>query len=83
MREKSAWLLSFNKKYDLERWSNSFDMKYYQNQLNVATYNATQRCGISIPLINHKNNLLRSIIRFHIYYQIRKCLNELKIALPG
>ena len=77
------WQLQISNKAVLNRFMGSFDMHFYQNQLNLATYIATQMCGIAVPLVNHENKLLRSIIRFHIYYQIRKCLHQLKAPLPG
>ena len=39
-------------------------------------------CGVSVEHINAKEPMIRSVYRFHVYYQIRRILNRLKIPLP-
>lgn len=65
-----------------DKWQKS-PMKLYQSQINFATHIATTACGISQEHLNHKNPLLRSVFRFHTYYQIRKVLKYLRIRLVG
>ena len=62
---------------------NSNQMQFWQNQLNFATWCATTGCGVSFK--DHLNNntpMLRSLYRFHIYYQIRRILDEMQVPLP-
>jgi hypothetical protein len=50
-------------------------LTFYQNQFNMAVWFATAGCGISVEdYLNHKIPLIRSVYRFHAYYQIRKVL---------
>ena len=61
------------------RWHNS-PMDFWQTQLNFATWCATTGCGVSVQ--DHINGrfdfapesaqLLKSIFRFHVYYQTRR-----------
>lgn len=61
-------------------------IQFWQNQLNFAAWSATAGCGVSIRdhLLNETlPPLARSIFRFHVYYQIRRILAEMKCPLPG
>jgi hypothetical protein len=58
-------------------------LQFYQNQFNMAIWFTTTGCRISInDHLNHKIPLIRSIFRFHVYYQIRKIFKT-QIPLPG
>jgi len=71
------------------RWNNS-PVDFWQTQLNFATWCATTGCGVSVR--DHINGrydfapesaqLSKSIFRFHVYYQTRRILHQLKVALP-
>ena len=39
-------------------------------------------CGVSDEHLNAKEPKIRSVYRFHVYYQIRRILNRLEIPLP-
>ena len=59
-------------------------MQFWQNQLNFAIWCTTSGCGVS--KINHlqcTDPIIRSIFRFHAYYQIRRILNEMKSPMPN
>ena len=79
----SSWKLRFYDDILYNKFQNTYDLSLFQNQLNLVIHIATAMCGISVPLINHENKYLRSITRFHLYFQIRKYLNLLKVPLPG
>ena len=65
----------------VKRW-NSDSMLFWQNQLNFAVWCATSGCGVDYK--NHLNAdaMIGSLFKFHVYYQIRRILFELGIALP-
>ena len=57
-------------------------MQFWQNQLNFAIWCATSGCGVSkLNHLKHKDPMIRSVFRFHTYYQIRRILNEMKCPL--
>ena len=58
-------------------------MQFWQNQLNFAIWCATSGCGVSkLDHLKHKDPRIRSVFRFHTYYQIQRILNEMKCPLP-
>ena len=54
----------------------------WQSQLNFAVFCASSACGVSVEHLNAKEPMIRSVYRFHVYYQIRRILNRLEIPLP-
>ena len=59
-------------------------LTFYQNQFNMAIWFATTGCGISVnDHLNHPEPLVRSLYRFHVYYQVCKIFKSLQIAIPG
>ena len=54
----------------------------WQLQLNFAVFCACSACEVSVEHLNAKEPMIRSVYRFHVYYQIRRILNRLKIPLP-
>ena len=63
-------------------WINN-EMQFWQSQLNFAIWCATSGCGVSkLDHLKHKDSMIRSVFRFHAYYQIRRILNEMKCPLP-
>lgn len=68
----------------IPRLWNSNPLQFYQNQLNFSIFCATAGCGISyINHISHSDPLTRSVYQFHVYYQSRRILSELRTPLPG
>jgi hypothetical protein len=65
----------------LKDWIES-PMQFWETQLNFAIWCSTSGCGVSIK--NHLNSmgLSKSVYIFHVYYQIRRILNEMEVALP-
>ena len=58
-------------------------INFWQNQLNFAVWCATSGCGVDYQ--NHlqsKDPIIRSLFKFHVYYQIRRILFEMNDALP-
>jgi hypothetical protein len=83
MPDISPNLLTLKNKEDCLRLINK-PLTFYQNQFNMALWFATNACRISIEdHLNHKILLIRSIFRFHTYYQIPKILKTLQIPFPG
>jgi hypothetical protein len=63
---------------------NSNPLQFYQNQLNFAICCATTGCGVSyVNHFNHSDPLTRSVYQFHVYYQFRRILSELRTPLYG
>ena len=59
-------------------------MQFWQNQLNFAIWCATTGCGVSkLDHLKHKDPMIRSVFRFHTYYQIRRILSEMECPLPS
>ena len=54
----------------------------WQLQLNFTVFCASSACGVSVEHLNAKEPMIRSVYRFHVYYQIRRILNRLEIPLP-
>ena len=54
----------------------------YRCQLNFAMLCAISALGISWQHLNHPNLLVRSVYRFHVYFQVRLILHDLGISLP-
>ena len=59
-------------------------LTFYQNQFNMAVWLATTGCGISVnDHLKHPIPMIRSLYRFHTYYQMLKIFTMLQIPLPG
>ena len=57
---------------------------FWQNQLHFAIWAASSGCGISKKdHLQHPNPIIRTVFRFHMYYQIRRILKELECPLPN
>ena len=57
-------------------------MGFWQNQFNFVVWASTTGCGISPVHLNHKNPMIKSFYRFHMYYQIRRLLKEMSCPTP-
>ena len=63
-------------------WINN-QMQFWQNQLYFTIWFVTSGCGVSkLDHLKHKDPMIRSVFRFHAYYQIRRILNEMRCPLP-
>ena len=62
-------------------WTN-YKFTIWQSQLNFAVFCASSACGVSVEHLNAKEQMIRSIYRFHVYYHIRRILKILEIPLP-
>ena len=66
----------------VQAWSSS-PMKFWQNKVNFAVWCATTGCGVSTEdHLNSETPMARSVYRFHVYYQIRRILEEMQVPLP-
>lgn len=63
----------------VEAWHQS-PMAFWQNQVNFAVWCASTGCGVSKEHL--KNETMLSVYRFHLYFQTRRILTEMKCALP-
>ena len=54
----------------------------WQKKLNFAVFCASSACGVSVEHLNAKKPIIRSVYRFHVYYNIRRILKILGIPLP-
>ena len=61
----------------------SNQMQFWQNQLNFAVWCATTGCGVTKESFHHENPMIKSVLRFHAYYQIRRILTEMSCPLPA
>ena len=59
-----------------------YKFSLWQLQLNFMVFCASSACGVSVEHLNAKEPMIRSVYRFHVYYQIRRILNRLEIPLP-
>ena len=57
-------------------------LQLYANVVNFAVHCATSGLGICLEDIRNKQPLIASVVRFHVYYHIRRILYELKVKLP-
>ena len=58
-------------------------MRFWQNKVNFAVWCATTGCGVSEEdHLNSETPMVQSVYRFHVYYQIRRILEEMQVPLP-
>ena len=62
-------------------WDN-YKFTLWHSQLNFMVFCASSACGVSVEHLNAKKPMIRSVYRFHVYYQIRRILNRVEIPLP-
>ena len=53
----------------------------YWCQLNFSMFFVTSAIGISWQHLNHPNFLVHAVYRFHVYFDVRLILHELRISL--
>ena len=62
---------------------NKAPLKLRQTQLNFAVWCASSACRVSSAHLNYtKHPMIRSVYRFHVYYQMRRVLKRLQVPLP-
>ena len=67
----------------LARTWNSTQMQFSQNQINFAVWCATAGCGVSAQdHLAAPDPLMQSLYYFHVYYQMRRILDELQAPCP-
>ena len=65
----------------VQRW-NTHWMLFWQNQLHFAIWCATTGCGIDYNHHLKADAMIGSLFIFHAYYQTRRILFQMKVALP-
>lgn len=66
----------------VQAWHSS-PMQFWQNQVNFAIWCATTGSGVSAQdHLSAGDPLMRSLYLFHVYYQVRRILDELQAPLP-
>ena len=55
----------------------------WQTQLNFDVFCASSACGVPVEHMNAKEQMIRSVYRFHVDYYIRRILKILEIPLPN
>ena len=64
------------------RWKES-PMDCYQNQVNLAVWCSSAGCGVSYQdHLQSGDKLVQSVYRYHVNFQTRRILEEIKVALP-
>ena len=54
-----------------------------ENTVKFAAFYALSACGVSSAHLNYtKHPMIRSVYRFHVYYQVRRILKRLQVPLP-
>lgn len=65
----------------VQRWNSNL-MSFWQNQLNFAIWCATTGCGVDYNHHLKADAMIGSLFKFHVYYQARRILFEMGVALP-
>ena len=58
-------------------------MRLWETQLNFAIHCSTSGLGVSTKHLNSKQLLVRSLYRFHVYYQVRRILRRMLVPTPS
>ena len=65
----------------VKRWNSNW-LTFWQNQLNFAIWCATTGCGVDYNHHLKADAMVGSFFKFHVYYQTRRILFEMGVALP-
>jgi len=65
---------------DVKKWFENPSFAFWAQALNFAVWCATGGCGVSKEMLT--DNQVGSFYRFHVYFTIRRILNELQCPLP-
>ena len=74
--------LKFTSAAECNKWKKGPNWKYWPQQLNFATWCATGGCGVSTNF-DGLPKIVEGLLRFHIYFTLRRILYEMGCALPG
>ena len=73
--------IKFTSSSECKKWKAGPNWKYWPQQLNLATWCATGGCGIGVDW-NDFSPDVRSLLKFHVIFTIRRLLYEMGCALP-
>ena len=78
------YIIDFTTKDDDKRWQVT-PIKFWECQINFAVSCATNFCGISCHHMFDKTlpELVKSVIRFHVYFTTRVILSYMECPMPG
>jgi len=65
---------------DVNKWFENPSFAFWAQALNFAVWCATGGCGVSKEMLT--DNQVGSFYKFHVYFTIRRILNELQCPLP-
>ena len=57
-------------------------LRWWQNQLHFAVWCATAGSGVTEEHLQASDPFIQAMYRFHLYYQIRRILDEMQIPMP-
>ena len=75
--------VGFTSGKEARAWLSKPNIKQWPQQLNMAVWCATSGCGVSLSDIFSYPKVIKSFFVFHIYFTIRRIINELNAPLPG
>ena len=67
---------------DIRKWVESPNLSFWNQSLNFAVWCATGGCGVSREMFREEVSQINSFYKFHVYFTIRRILNELQCPLP-
>ena len=66
----------------VDKWHTS-PKSFWQNKVNFAAWCATAGCGVSVKdHLASSEPMIQSMYYFHVYYQMRRILEEMQVPLP-
>ena len=65
-----------------KKWFESPNLSFWAQALNFAVWCSTGGCGVSREMLTSASPQINSFYKFHIYFTIRRILNELQCPLP-
>ena len=73
--------IKFTSASECKKWQAGPNWKYWPQQLNLATWCATGGCGVTVDWGDFPPEV-RSLLKFHVVFTIRRLLYEMGCALP-
>ena len=73
--------IKFRSASECRRWQAGPNWRYWPQQLNLATWCATGGCGVTVDWGEFPPEV-RSLLKFHVVFTIRRLLYEMGCALP-
>ena len=74
--------VELNSGKEARAWLSKPNIKQWPQQLNMAVWCATSGCGVSLSDIFSYPKVIKSFFIFHIYFTIRRIIEELQVVLP-